>query len=412
MSVSLNPLEILAQFPFVMSWRGTWSASEQYIQNDVVVSPLNGSSYILIESSLLSGTDPSVNPNWSELAPSSTGVAQVDAGAGITVVDPTGPIATVSNNGVISVISGASIDIDNTDPQNPIINSTALGRIQAGLGISVTGLSFSPTITNTGVRTLAVGAGLTTDGDPNNPSIGTTAVLSITQGNGILVTGGQIATVTNDGVVSISGGGGVAVDNTNSNAPVITNLGVLSLTGGAGVTVTGTPQNPVISALIPFFTVISSPQLMAAISFPVAPGGFGTLSNFSTSTGPFYDYILNGAPEPAGVFLVDLTSINLFANGNTPVVAGDKVTYSIVDNVTTAPTPIIYNLGESIMNDSANSYPFQLRPCQYIIDIAALRATGFRVPSAYGFFNETTAAILEMNLWSTLSAVYYPTGVN
>jgi hypothetical protein len=407
-----NALERLADFPNMMNWRGTWLSTEQYIQNDVVISPATISAYILLDTTLLSGTDPSTNAAWTELAPSATGIFEISQGIGITVTDTVGPITTITNDGVLSVIAGANISVDNTDPQNPVISSTALTQVTAGNGITIGGLSFSPTITNIGVRTLAVGPGLTTSGDPNNPSISTSAVLSIAQGNGILVTGGQTATVTNDGIVSIDSGTGISVNNTDPRNPIISNLGILTLTEGPSIEITGTASNPIISAKVPEVTLVADVNSVAPQ--PPQPTPPSTLCQISIAGGSpniFKEYINDGSPDTTGIFLLDLTSINLFLSAATPVVAGDKITVVLIDDVTTSPTPIVFTIGEILMNSSSNSYPFQIRPSQYSFNVTTLRATGFRNPTSIGFLNDTAAATLEVNSWGDIYATYYPLGL-
>ena len=418
MSQAQNPLLRLAEFPFMMNWRGTWSVTEQYLQNDVAISPINGSSYVLADTSVLSGLDPSLSVAWIELAPAATGLNQINQGAGITVVNPAGPITTVSNAGVITIQQGANITVDNTDPQNPVIASTALSGVSAGAGISVSGLSFSPTITNTGVRTIAVGAGLVSNNDPNNPAISATGVLSIAAGNGILVTPpppSQVLTITNNGVRTVSGTVGLTVNNTDPNNPVLTNTGVLSVTAGSNVLITGTAINPIISANVPKVSFVNT--LITASGFPVAPASLGQLPlSISGNTGIFVSYIANpGPPDPTGVFTINLASINLFLSAVSNVASGEKVSISLIDNVTTAPTPIVYPLGDCICYfptpPAVNTYPFQIRPGVFAFNVTALRATGFRVPSAIGFLN-STGATLEINTWDTgLFPTYYPAGV-
>lgn len=418
MSQAQNPLLRLAEFPFMMNWRGTWSVTEQYLQNDVAISPINGSSYVLADTSVLSGLDPSLSTAWIELAPAATGLNQINQGAGITVVNPAGPITTVSNAGVITIQQGANITVDNTDPQNPVIASTALSGVSAGAGIGVSGLSFSPTITNTGVRTIAVGAGLVSNNDPNNPAISATGVLSIAAGNGILVTPpppSQVLTITNNGVRTVSGTVGLTVNNTDPNNPVLTNTGVLSVAAGSNVLITGTAINPIISANVPKVSFINT--LITASGFPVAPAGLGQLPlSISGNTGIFVSYIANpGPPDPTGIFTINLASINLFLSAVSNVASGEKVSISLIDNVTTAPTPIVYPLGDCICYfptpPTVNTYPFQIRPGVFAFNVTALRATGFRVPSAIGFLN-STGATLEINTWDTgLFPTYYPAGV-
>jgi len=81
-----TPLERLATNPTGMNWRDIWDPTTQYYLNDVVVSPLNVNSYILIgKTTLLGGADPTLNPDWGEISPATTGVAQVIAGDNITL---------------------------------------------------------------------------------------------------------------------------------------------------------------------------------------------------------------------------------------------------------------------------------------------------------------------------------------
>ena len=409
--MSSNPLERLAEFPNMMNWRGTWLSTEQYLKNDVVVSPLNGSSYILIETSLLNGSDPSINSEWAELAPAATGISQISAGAGIIVTDPLGPIVTVSNDGVITLIQGTGISIDNTNPQEPVVSSTALQGVTPGLGIAVSGLSFSPTITNIGVRTLAVGTGLTSDLDPNNPSIGTTAVLTITQGNGISVTGGQTSVITNTGIVSVvSSGIGISVNNADPQNPIISNTGVLTIVPGVNITVSP-GVNPTVSALVSQLVELSILPVAISPAAPASVISFAILPAMNI----FFNYISSGSPDPYGTFVIDLTSVNMFLSSGTNVAAGDKVSIYLTDNTTTAPVDINFLIGEIIMNDTSTppvAYPFQIRPSFYTVDIAALRATGFRQPSLIDFSNDTSVPILEITSWSNnfSATTYYPDG--
>jgi len=57
------------------------------------------------------------------------GVASIVAGANITVdaTDPQNPVVTGENGGVQSVVAGTNITVDNTDPDNPIVSSVAGG---------------------------------------------------------------------------------------------------------------------------------------------------------------------------------------------------------------------------------------------------------------------------------------------
>jgi len=288
MADTLSPLELLYAYPTMMKWRGTWVETEQYIKNDVVISPINSSSYILAnETASLVPTDPSLDANWDELSPATIGVTSVNAGAGINVTDPSGPNVTVSNDGVITLTEGANVHIDNTDPQNPIVSATT---------------------------------------------------------------------------------------------PVITTVVLASV--------------------------------ISPINFPTAPTDAGSfIFTPPTPTNIFYSYFLTGAPEATGVFNIDLTGINIFLSGTGAVTAGDKVDVLIIDTFTQPSTPIAVNIGSITINPTGNVYPFQIRPSTYIANIANVRATGFRVPTQFAFLNSTATATLEANCWGDISATYYPEGL-
>jgi len=282
----LSPLELLLEYPTMMKWRGTWVDTEQYLKNDVVISPINSASYILANvTTSLHNVDPSLDPNWEELAPSVVGVTSVNPGAGIDVRDPTGPNVTVINTGVITVIQGANISVNNTNPQAPVISATT-----------------------------------------------------------------------------------------------------------------------------PSLTTISSGANTVSLNFPAAPSDAGVLLLISIPTSLFSVYLTFGAPEPTGIFNLDLTGINLFLNASTAVAAGDKVEVLMLDS-TTSSTPIVVNIGAIEINPTNNIYPFQVRPSTYSFNVTTVRATGFRILNQFVFLNNTSGAVLEMNSWGDFTATYYPNGV-
>lgn len=282
----LTPLEQLYAFPTMMKWRGTWVDTEQYLKNDVVISPINSSSYILAnETASLVPTDPSLDPNWEELSPATVGVTSVNAGAGISIIDPTGPNVVVSNDGVITLTQGTNININNLDPKNPIISAT------------------TPTLTTVTIATT-----------------------------------------------------------------------------------------------------------ISALNFPVAPTNVGTLIfPPATPTNIFYSYFQNGAPELTGIFNIDLTSINIFLNDSVAVGANENIVVLMIDS-TNPSAPIALNIGSIELYQGA-TYPFQLRPSSYVVNVAAARAANFRVPFQFSFLNNTQA-ILEVTCWGDISATYYPEGLN
>lgn len=288
MADNLSPLELLQLYPTMMKWRGTWVETEQYLKNDVVISPLNSSSYILAnETASLIPTDPSLDGNWEELSPATVGVTSVNAGAGITVVNPSGPNVTVSNAGVITLVEGTNVLINNLDPRNPIINAT------------------TPVLT-----TVALGFGL------------------------------------------------------------------------------------------------------VGVNFPAAPADVGSLVGLGSpdvNSNIFYRYLETGSPEPNGIFNIDLTGLNIFLAGSGAVGADKTIEVLMIDSSTLS-TPIVINMGSIVIKPTNNTYPFQVRPSTYVINVANVRATGFRKPDQFAFLNNTTAT-LELNTWGDIPATYYPEGL-
>ena len=94
-----------------------------------------------------------------------------------------------------------------------------------------------------------VTAGLVGPAGPAGPAgaPGTGTVTSITGGTGISVTGtSTVPIVTNTGVTSVTAGIGISIS--GSSTPTITNSGVTSLTAGTGISLTGTSSVPIVNA--------------------------------------------------------------------------------------------------------------------------------------------------------------------
>ena len=161
-----NQLSRLTVLPNIMNWRGGWSVSEQYYLNDVVISPNDGYSYILTVTALQGGVDPSINlADWTEIAPATAG-------------------------GNITAIVGVSpgISIDNTNPQIPVVNNTGVLKATAGIGLINVGTTANdPEFDNTGVLLLAVApaSGLTQTGTSANPILTNTGILTLVASNGV-----------------------------------------------------------------------------------------------------------------------------------------------------------------------------------------------------------------------------------
>lgn len=152
------------------------------------------------------------------------GIESIVAGTGINVdnTDPDNPV--VSNDGVLSVSGGAGVSVDITDPQNPVVINTGVVSVTAGSNVSITGTPENPTINadpapvdsvngQTGavvidaadvgaVATIQAGTNITVDAtDPQNPIVS--------------------ATVPPSGVETIVAGTGIDVDATDPANPIV-----------------------------------------------------------------------------------------------------------------------------------------------------------------------------------------------
>jgi hypothetical protein len=359
-----TPFERLAILPTTMNWRGGWSALQQYFRNDVVVSAVNFSTYILTTTSIKGGLDPanSTADVWIELSSPNTAVNSIIQGVGITVTGTTNPVIT--NNGVVTVVNG--------------------------IGITKTGDANNVTLSNSGVLKVLPGNGITIGGSTSNP------------------------TVTNNGVRSIQQGTGISVDLTNPNIPSISNTGVLSVNQGAGITVDNSdPKNPIVSASIGFVNVIygNSGTLSFPTMIPAICAASGGQSYFQVAAnGLFASYLLNGPPSTIGIFLLNLTGFNLFfANiGGSPTLGSNTVTIAFVDTTT---TPITTYTTNQVINLSVTAvYPISAPFPLVFFDVTAARTAGLRVLSAIFVTNNTLSPFVCPST-SVITTTYYPNGL-
>ena len=402
-----NPLERLSVLPNAMNWRDTWVSGTQYFMNDVVTEPNSTVTYILVGvTSLLSTENPATDPLWTVLSATTTGVTGVQQGAGISITgSSTNP--TISNAGIISILPGVNINIDDVDPQNPIINCTAVQEIIGGVGITVAGLP-NPIVTNTGVRTLTVGAGLSSSGGPH-PGLANTGVVSIEAGDGIEVLGLPNPIITNTGVFSIIAG---------------ENCTISPLNGKGDVTV-----NALAPQLTRAWTFINTAAGITTDPFPIpaadtvtGTSGTGTfLLGFNlVDDSIFKTYLADGAPDPNGVFLIDMTAYNLLYIGNGDSGLNDidgvppyALTFQLRDT-TTAGGPYSYTLtsfAANISNSGPNGvkYPFPVTLGQFYFDVNFARGAGMRTIDEIIIVNNLTSP-LELITGNNVYAVYYPRG--
>ena len=189
---------------------------------------------------------------------------QLQHGEGLDVILDSDGNGTLVNSGVLGVtaVSGVGISVNNTDPQNPILTNTGIRSLTAGTGISSSGSS-APTISNTGVLSITAGTGLSSTGG-QNPTITNDGILSITTESFLISTDGQNPTISalvaqNSGLVIdttdpakpnlyLKHGKGLDVDVDSEFIGTLVNTGILTLDVGVGLDTT-TPsgsQNPVL----------------------------------------------------------------------------------------------------------------------------------------------------------------------
>ena len=424
-----TPFERLAALPTTMNWRGTWLNTETYFQNDVVVSPLSTAAYILPnETTHRGGVDPALSPLWAELSPLSTGIQSITSGnAGIAVdnTDPQQPI--VSNTGVLTIGAGTGIEVDNTDPLNPVVSSTAVSQVQAGNGILIGGTQQLPLITNTGVLQLNQGDGISLTAQTGTIGISNTGVIQIIPGGGIDVgTDPNFVTLTNTGVTNFTALGSGLIQGGTAQSPTVTNNGVLSVAAGdATIIVNNTdPHNPIISSSAPQFSQIVS------VAFPFSatgtyPPNTAMIIEVITSRAipsPFTTYLLNGAPSPLGIFMIDLTQfmLNFTASpGGSPNVIQNQYSITFVD-ATTAGGPYSYT-SATILNNQylvagslyTNGQSLGINPpLGYVyFNVADARTAGMRQLDALRVLNSTNGTMNMLSYVQGINGVYYPAGL-
>lgn len=124
---------------------------------------------------------------------------------------------------------------------NRLTASNILYSLKAGSGISITD-GQTPTITNTGILTLAAGSGITVDGN----KITNSGIISLTAGSGISVSG---STITNSDLgssqkifktISVSGQNDIVAGSNTDTFTVAAGSGVSLTTDSTNYTV---PQN-------------------------------------------------------------------------------------------------------------------------------------------------------------------------
>ena len=181
---------------------------------------------------------------------------------------------------VTSVNSGTGISVDNTDPDNPIINNTGVLSNIAGTGISINNATGNSTITNTAPDQTVV----------------------LTGSGGITITG----TYPSFNVDSVPGG-------------------VITVTAGTNISITGTASDPIINN--------TAPDQVVTISGAGATSVAGSYPNFTVSSPAIPDLsgYVTGSGSPGSVPLWD-SSGNALGNAPIDVKSGNQLNLGALVN--------------------------------------------------------------------------------
>jgi hypothetical protein len=257
-----NPLTRLTLFPNTMNYRGVWSNTVQYYENDVVINGFDSATYILTgKTTLLGGATPQANPDWETIGSAGGGSVQ-----SVTAPLPLGlenigtpQVVVLANKGVISITTNTLDGIENigTAQNQQLVNTGVLSVTTSGptSGITITGPSNNPVLANAGVISLATSgptSGITLGGTGQNPIISNDGVLSLTASTGISITAGQTPTIANTGVLVVTASNG-CVNTGTPTAPNIEATGIVAscttpaFPANGGQIIGGTAVDPVFS---------------------------------------------------------------------------------------------------------------------------------------------------------------------
>jgi uncharacterized protein YjeT (DUF2065 family) len=367
-----------------MNWRGLWTNTTQFYQNDVVLSPITTAPYLLTRLALLGGLDPSLVPaNWTELAPATGGITGLTAGNGISITGT---------------------------PTIPQLNNTGVLQVVAGTGITNVGTASQPELRNTGLISLNVGTGLASSGG-QTPTLTNTGVLSITTtaGSGITITGSSNApTVVNSGILAVNAGAGITIAPVPSaNQPTIANTGVISITAGSGIIISGPPQTPTISSSAIAADPVATTIPLSSIFVPIPAGATGTNVLSLSPTSLLAQHLASGSPDPNGTWILDLTSfvfLNIIPAGGT-----QTITTGVEDN-TTVGGPYTYTGVVGTGTTFLNTPPCYVSLNKFFLNVADARTAGLRDLNLFLVSNDTGGDLLNTGA-GVITATYYPNGV-
>jgi hypothetical protein len=306
-----NPLEQREFLPDLLNWRGLWTNNIQYYKNDIAIDGNNLGTYICISNTSRS-QQPISSSDWFEFFPHRTAVDGIGAGAGIGLLPPT-LSPTIVNTGIRSITSSNGIGSATIGQVTEVFNLGLLGCIN-GVGISGELSNGTLTLSNVGV----VGSALIGFGNVGTP---------------------QNIQLSNLGIRQITAGTGIAVSVDASNNYTLSNVGVESLGLGRGLNNIGTTQDPVLTATpdAPYLDILAvagpcAPNPIPGL-YPTTPGARGLIPVVLPPNSQLEFQLRNGNANPKPYWLMDLTGI--WMDFTTP--AGPPIPYvqvGVQDSVT------------------------------------------------------------------------------
>jgi hypothetical protein len=298
--------------------------------------------------------------NGQDIELSANAVLSVAAGAGVTVETVSG-VATVANDGVLSMSDGATSSIG--------------GIILSGSsGVSVLNTAGTFAITNTGVVSTLGGSGISVSSETGTVTIGNTGLISASAGAGIGVsTTTGVLTIENKGVrtladlsgaIILTGGTGVGVvTNIESNTITLSNTGITSISAGTAMFVSTTSGVATITnrGVQTFFDLSGAITVSATgatiskagqnidwtVNFPTPP-----VDSVNAQTGA----ILIEAGAGITVNNTETPSIQIVNDGVTSTIGGNGISCSAPNGSVTIETIApVYNYSQVLTSTIINS---------------------------------------------------------
>jgi len=383
--------------PLAINWLGPWDSASVYFRNDVVTSPINTASYIMIgpQTSLQGGDDPSINTtNWFQYGRSTDTVHNITVGPGLELTGTSiNPI--VKNTGVVSIVPGDGFTNIGT-ATDPILACETLTAIVPGLGIDVFGLPI-PNIENTGVTYIREGAGMVLDYTNGQAYIFNGGIESLTAAPtdpGLTVSAGPIKTITNTGLLSVIAGTGIINDGT-ATEPELRSGGVASLTPlNPSMTITGNGSVLQLASNNPRKTPVWLPTSATQLS-PTT-----RIIPITQAPGLWADCLATGVPFSSGYFALNIPFT--FSSPDIRNSTSLQLQLILLDSTNNIQYPIFYR----VYNPRLPNSPF-VRYCigNVLINLFELRASGFRVLTGIQVLG--TVISLE-SVGGPAYATYYP----